>query len=377
MRCPVSQSNLTSDFLFARVRSHNSALRGLSLLLISCWLLGVTVPAVRACELCAVYSADNARQGSAQGFLVTIQEPYTESRSSLFNGQPLQFADDHYVNTSITHIVPGYNFSDRFGVSLNIPLVYRSFKRTGTEIQDLVIPGFGTLLTPNAVTEQGHVSGLGDIALIGRATVFKKAEMNYSVALNLLAGVKFPTGDTDRLRDLAFQAQRYYDYFSQFSSVHTHDVTGQPSSGVHQSDLTLGSGSFDGILGLTANARWRRWFFNTALQYYLRTEGESAYQYGDMLMWSGGPGTYLLMNKAYTLSVQGLGYYETKARDRLRGEISNHTGMTIWYAGPQLTFTWHANLSAQAAVDIPLQTTENGWQNVPDFRIHGGLTWRF
>jgi hypothetical protein len=30
-----------------------------------------------------------------------------------------------------------------------------------------------------------------------------------------------------------------------------------------------------------------------------------------------------------------------------------------------------------AGVDVPLRIANNGSQNVPDYRIHGGLSWRF
>jgi hypothetical protein len=34
------------------------------------------------------------------------------------------------------------------------------------------------------------------------------------------------------------------------------------AGGVHRRDLTFGSGSYDGVFGMTVNARWRRLFGN-------------------------------------------------------------------------------------------------------------------
>src|SRR6185436_19384933 len=100
---------------------------------------------------------------------------------------------------------------------------------------------------------------------------------------------------------------------------------------VHQHSLALGSGSFDGVFGLTANGRWQRWFINGQFQYYLRTEGESGFQYGDELIVSGGPGVFVLLNRDYSLSLQANAVYDTMARDEVLGQPSNQTGLTAWY----------------------------------------------
>lgn len=198
--------------------------------------------------------------------------------------------------------------------------------------------------------------------------------MNKGIVVDLLGGIKFPTGNTDRLKDEVEQALMFQ---SLFSADVPHDPLGHTVSGVHQHDLSLGSGSFDGIVGATLNAHWQRCFSNLQFQYYVRTEGESSFRYGNELMVSGGPGAYLLLNEKLTLSIQANAAYETMARDHILGKTSNHTGMTSWYLGPLLNFTWSDHLAANAGVDVPLRITNRGLQNVPNYRIHGGLSWRF
>lgn len=51
--------------------------------------------------------------------------------------------------------------------------------------------------------------------------------------------------------------------------------------------------------------------------------------------------------------------------------------MTAWYVGPQLSFTVGAHFSGNAGVDIPVDISINGFQNVPDYRIRAGVNWRF
>jgi len=56
---------------------------------------------------------------------------------------------------------------------------------------------------------------------------------------------------------------------------------------------------------------------------------------------------------------------------------NNETGFTAWYMGPLVNFTWQDHLSANIGVDIPLRIMNNSFQTVVDYRIHGGLSWRF
>jgi hypothetical protein len=340
------------------------------------WLFGLLLVAgpTRACELCAIYNANNASGQGSSGWLLSVAEQYIPFRTLQFNGREFEIRNPDYLDSSLTHVVPTYNFSERFGVSLNIPVVYRSFKRTELRYY------------PNAPSQlrvdEGNVLGLGDLALVGRWTAWQKAEMEYSVFFNILAGVKFPTGDTDRIEDEVNQAELYETLFPPHPPGHVgpplhQDPLGHSISGVHQADISPGSGSFDGIFGATLNARWRRVFFNTQVQYYLRTEGESGYEMGDELMISGGPGGYLMVQKTSTLSLQAVAVYDTLARSELLGRKSNSTGMTAWYLGPLVAFTLGEHFSANAGFDWPLHITSNGYQNVPNYRVHGGFSFRF
>ena len=320
----------------------------------------------RACDLCSIYNADTLRGERTSGFLFSISELFVPYRTEQLNSEETSVADSDYLDSSITHLVPTYNFVKNFGVSLNTPIIYRDFQRKS------VVVGANRQL--RIVTEEESDFGLGDVALIGRWTAFQRNEMEWSASFNVLAGVKFPTGDTDPLEEEAEQVRRYNVLVG---PGHVHDALGIPVSGVHARDVSLGSGSFDGVFGTTLNLRYGRWFFNNQVQYYLRTEGESTYEYGDEFMISGGPGRYLVSADKWTLSLQASAAYETMARDKLFGEKSNHTGMTAWYLGPLVNLTVGERFTANIGVDVPLSIANNGFQNVPDYRIHGGVAWRF
>ena len=332
-------------------------------------LLLLPFASANACDLCAVYRAADARGETGAGFGFTIAEQYIPYQTVQINGQKVNQAPNapapDYVNSSITHFVLGYNGSSRWGISLNVPLTHLKFRRTDTEYS--LTPPF----TSN-VTEQGTETGLGDMSLIGRVAIIEKLEMEYGLVVNLLAGVKFPTGNDERLDDEIEQVE-----IVESLPIPHDDPLSHSDASVHQHNLALGSGSYDGIFGVTMNGNWQRFFLNTQFQYYLRTEGRSGFKYGNELMVSGGPGVFVLLNKGYTLSVQAFALYDYMARDELLGQPSNETGLTAWYLGPVVNFTWGSRFSANVGAEFPLNIDNNGEQSVPNYRLHGGISWRF
>ncbi|MBI3881629.1 MAG: hypothetical protein HY301_16395 [Verrucomicrobia bacterium] len=318
------------------------------------------LPGARACELCAIYGADAARPDAARGWTGSVSEQYTHYATLQINSRRISLPDQDYLNQSVSHVVVGYNFSGRFGLSANLPIVYNQFKRFDFQ-------------PPFNVREQGSTSGIGDVAFVARWSPLRKVEMEYTAVLNLLAGVKFPTGNADRVR-AEVATSRLFDTF--FPPGHsTHDSLA--FSGVHDHMLAPGSGSYDGIFGVTLNTRRGRVTFNAQAQYYLRTPGAAGFEFGDETMVSGGPGYYLLLRDNCTLNLAFNGYYESQAMARIDGRESTHTGMKVWYVGPLLTFTLGEHLSANAAVDVPLSVSNSGLQVTPNYRVHGGFNWRF
>lgn len=309
-------------------------------------------PAVQGCDLCAITSATNARGESTSGLVFSVAEQYISAHNLQFEGRSISVFDPEYLDSSTTHLVPGYNFTESLGLSLNIPVITRSFR-----IYDL------------AGGRNGTISGLGDTSLIGRWQVFSRESMKRSYRANLLAGVKFPTGDADQVRqDVALE-----DFFNSFFPTgHDHAI-----SGVHPHDLALGSGSFDGVFGASLSGRWSRYFLAADAQYYLRTKGESGFAYGDTVMLSGGPGAYVWLDDDFTVSLQAVALHETTGRSSYSGKKSNQTGMTATYLGPQAGLTVGGHFSFKAGVDVPVRIDNNGLQSVPDYRIHGTVAWRF
>jgi hypothetical protein len=152
---------------------------------------------------------------------------------------------------------------------------------------------------------------------------------------------------------------------------------GAAESGIHGHDLALGSGSFDGIVGGQLFWSWDRLFASAAGQYAIRGEGDFDYEFANDLTWTGGPGVFALLTHTWTLGVQALLTGETKGNDTQAGVKTNDTAVTALYVGPGLSLTWGTSLAGDLALDLPVVQHNTGLQIVPDFRVRGGISWRF
>ena len=193
-------------------------------------LAGACVQPAVACDLCAIYAATEAQGGGGKGFFAGVAEQYTYFNTLQINGRDVSNEGNQYINSSISQVFAGYNFNNRIGVQFNLPVIYRSY-------------GYQS--------QRGSESGIGDVSLIGNVQLYQKMTEEFTFNWTGLGGVKFPTGNTSQLNP------------------------DQPdfAPGIGGHDLTLGSGSYDGLVGTGFYARWKRLFLTGAMQYAIRTEG--------------------------------------------------------------------------------------------------------
>ncbi len=312
---------------------------------LSAVLTGALVPPALACDLCAIYSATQARGDIGRGAFLGVAEQFSHFGTVQLDGQKVPNPAGQYLDSSITQVFAGYNFTERVGVQFNLPVIARSFKRPDE---------MGGI-------DRGTESGFGDVSLLGNVVGFLHETKRVTFRWNILGGVKFPTGSTDRIKEELNEVE---------SPV-------GPPSGIHGHDLTLGTGSFDGIVGASVFARSGRGFLTANAQYAIRSEGDFDYRFANDLVWSGGPGVFVALSEAYTLAVQAFVSGEHKGLDRFRGEDAEDTGVTAVYLGPQINFTWRDKLSAQVGVDLPVSIDNTSLQTVPDYRVRASLTWHF
>lgn len=302
------------------------------------------VRSLSACDLCAVYAANEARGDTGKGWFGGVAEQFTHFATLQEDGTEVPNDAHQWLDSSISQLFAGYNVTPRWGVQFNVPLIYRSFERP---------EGFAT--------DRGTESGLGDVLLLGHVQLLRRESVDGSFVWNALGGVKMPTGSSTRIAE----------------ELDETEVPGAPESGIHGHDLTLGSGSWDGVVGTSLFARWRLAIFRGALQYNLRTRGDYDYRFADDLTWSGGPGALLLLHDNYSLSLLANVSGEHKGTDDLNGETAADTGIDSVFVGPELAFTWQDRLSAELGVDVPVSIDNTALQLVPDYRLRAALTWHF
>jgi hypothetical protein len=327
----------------------------------------------RACDLCGCYTpqieAMSHAELSATGpmpssrFYAAIAEQFTHFGTLQLDGHEVDNPTGQYLDSSITQLVAGYSFNSRFALQVNLPLIYRSFER------------------PEAFAiDRGTESGLGDVSLLGKFVLFHREsggsaslkfddpknphfeshDPDFTVSALLLGGVKFPTGDTSRLEE-------------EFNEV---EVPGAPESGIHGHDLTLGSGSYDGIVGGQFALRYKSFFFQADTQYTVRGDGAHQYNFANDLSWSGGPGFYLIRNRETIVGFQVACSGEHKDVDRFRGQPAEDTGITSVFLGPRVVVS-HGKLSAEFAAELPVSIDNTALQAVPDYRLRASFAIRF
>src|SRR3977135_1200943 len=189
-----------------------------------------------------------------------IATQFTHFGTLQLDGEEVDNPTGQYLDSSITQLVAGYSFNSRFALQINVPLIYRSFERP---------EGFAI--------DRGTESGLGDVSLLGKFVLFhttagehrsanvddpknphfEKHAPDFTASAILIGGIKFPTGDTSRLKE-------------EFSVV---VLPGAPQSGIHGHDLTLGTGSYDAIIGGQTSLRYKSFFFQADTQFTVRGDG--------------------------------------------------------------------------------------------------------
>jgi len=286
---------------------------------------------VFGCDLCAIYSAQEA-QGGGRGFFAGVAEQFTDFDTFKSDGHSAPNPDGEYIDSLSSQLFAGYNFNQRLGVQFNLPLIWREYGQ---------------------VAAHGSEFGPGDASLTGNLQLYQKSLEDFRFTWTALGGIKFPTGDSSWLGRPDFAA------------------------GIGGHDLALGSGSFDGLLGTGFSTRWKRLFVNGQMQYAIRTEGAFQHQYANDWTWAGGPGVYLALRDDYTIALQGTVSGESKGKDTFGGVPDNDSAETIVYVGPEISFTWSENFSAHIGADVPVSYGNSGDQIMPSYRIHAAVTWRF
>src|SRR5947207_1412121 len=141
-------------------------------------LAGVLATPAVACDLCSVYSAMQARGEVEKGLTLGVAGQFTHYGTLQEDGAKVPNVLDQRLDSLISQIFVGYNFTDRLGLQVNVPIIYRSFQRANDAGE----------------IERGNESGIGDVSLVANFLAYRKATKQRTFAWTLHGGVKFPTG---------------------------------------------------------------------------------------------------------------------------------------------------------------------------------------
>lgn len=294
-----------------------------------------------SCDLCGCFVPAGAL---IRGLQVGLTEQYSSLSDLSFEGQSVTNSDDQFVNSSNLQLFANYHFNEHVALQVNIPVIHRSFQRMNGETM-----------------ESGHESGLGDTLLVGYYVPFQRKNPYSQFHLKLIGGLKFPTGNSDRLEEDRMMMEE--------------GMMEDDSMAVHGSDLALGSGSWDGLVGANVFGRVDRWYYTGNVQYSIRTRGSFGYRYADDLVWYGGPGYYVTSSKEWPVGLQALLIGEHKGDDDIDGEAMA-MAITAVYLGPTAMIGVKQLGTAEIGIGFPLSIHNSGLQTVSRYRIRMGFTWR-
>jgi len=137
-------------------------------------------------------------------------------------------------------------------------------------------------------------------------------------------------------------------------------------------DLQLGSGSFDGLLGLNYYLRWNFFGLNASCNYKVNTKNNSAFKFGDRLNWNMGVFTNFTIKKMQLVPFLGY-YFERSNNDEMDGEeIDNASSVHYLRASTGLFI---GNWSLNGEFLIPAMQCSNNSDLREGHRIMMGLSY--
>lgn len=301
----------------------------------------IGVGGANACDFCAVYSSIESKGGSKGSYNIGAAYQFTHYESNI---KPVGRADlpGQHLESNITQLFANYNVTDHLSAQINIPLIYRDFRRV-----------------VNGQVEDGSESGLGDIALLVRYEAVRTHKKDSSLAWELFGGLKLPTGDADRLKEET-------DFFEpRIFARHGNTADGALVGG---DDLALGTGSTDWIIGSSLFLQQNNFFLSGSAQYAIRQEGDFDYHYGNDLQWHVGPGYYLILEDDRTLSLRLRLSGEDKEKDRINSQTLEGSEDNRVYAGPELSYSIREQWNLSLATDFAVETEDSANGVTPRYR---------
>lgn len=306
-----------------------------------------------ACDPCSLYNVSRLQGLVPRTFTFSVSEQNTSFDrpegtlpNSPKNGEIVR-------QFSTTQFSLAYDLDQEIGFQLTVPMIIRIFDQFS-----------------NYRYDTKSDSGLGDISLLGRYSPLNYRKDNWSIVGGVTYGVKLPSGDTGTLGEVSKEING-----TPHSAPYLRHHSISTASGGRA--LTFGTGSIDYYLGGNLFTRYQRVLLLTDFQYTFRTEGSFDYTFADDIVWSVGPGYYLVLDHQDSLAARLALTGEFKGSDHLQGEKVAGSRISNLYVGPELLFTVTNAVSGQLALDMRATGEDPNSTVVPEMRIRAALAYRF
>ena len=267
--------------------------------------------------------------------------------------------DTFDLRSYTTQITLGYQASERLRLQVNVPVLMRETSGAAAPPTD---------------------DGLGDVSVFGVWRV-KQAKNG---RLDLFAGLEAPTGDTDGLKGEVHAAEAVaattddpadHDHAGLVLAGHAGEDHGEeahtptpvvaatPTSSIAQ-EMSLGSGSWDVILGAAGHFQTGgiSWLADAA--YRLNNEGDHNYEFGDEILWRAGP--FVPVCPAAEVGVEVSGVH--RERDTRSGVDVDVSGSDWIFVGPTVHTRTQSGWFGTLGLDLPVERDVNKQQMAPEWR---------
>ncbi len=306
-----------------------------------------------ACELCSIFNSIDNQERQSKNFFVGLAYQNQISSSNAkpdFFSQINRNAEKQEIDSNTTQFMANYFFTNSFSLQINIPFIYRKFRR----------------FDGNSYVN-GRENGIGDASFLVKYIPFQDFQKTVNYRIEFFTGLKLPTGNSDRLSEVLEDPI--------LPSFQKHG--GPAGSLVGGDDLTLGSGSYDVIFGNNFYLQQARFHLQGNFQYTLKTEGDFNYEFGDDLQWALSPGYYLFLDHSYTTALRLRFSGEYKFKDKLENEKLENSDEFNIFLGPELVFSFYNNSFLQISHSFVLKNDDSNNEVAAKQRFFASFVYRF
>ena len=292
------------------------------------------------CDLCNVTAALRDPETAFGQFTTGAQLVYDYKNKLLNNGDSVSNTNKDKTAITTINLYAAMGLAQNLALDFNLPVISREV-------------GTGTFENRRTNRE----TGFGDLSLLlrGSPVVIKNSEGEFRWGLR--GGVKLATGNSS---DLSMESNQ-----QDLNQI------------VRGRDLARGSGSTDVVFGTNLFSRNGRVFGYFDAQYWLKTEGDHNYQYGDALTLVGGPGFRAVDQGKKRVDLSADVIYRYLQKDSLNGNDLANSGSQTLLVGPAASFNLGDHFQARLSYSLPVYRDTNGLQLATNYLLQASAMVRF